>query len=490
MPRRIAWRLLGAALLASAALPAHAADGVQSYDVPRALLYNSHDDAFTVRVRSPGGPWHDLFEYKIQVDMDTQQTASLVYFDFTGTVEIEIEKNNGHFTTASILPADAPIAVTRRDDVVRLTLNRPERFSVQFDDDRLHNLHILAGPPPSPAPADDGHLVSFGPGIHLPPAGSDRFPVRSGDRIHLAGGAVLRGSFALDGVHDVRISGRGLLYNPGAPIDLNHASDVDIRDLIIVNDGTKEAARVMNIRNAERVSVRDISGFTSGKWSDGLNISTSRHVTVDGGYLRVSDDAVVVYAVTDCPICRDHPIAPVGPPGATAPADTFDIHFRNLTIWNDVAHALFVGHFGNNAAPRTIHYVSFEKIHIVNLDEDDPAWEGAMALFSGDSTLIRDVTFSDISVDRIEEGKLFNIVTGLNGQYNKQPGRGIDGVTFRNIAFNGRGLPSRSIIRGFSDASQVRNVRIEGLNIAGRPVTSLAQAPIDVGAHVSGLSIR
>ena len=33
-----------------------------------------------------------------------------------------------------------------------------------------------------------------------------------------------------------------------------------------------------------------------------------------------------------------------------------------------------------------------------------------MAAYSGDSTLIRNVTFSNIRVDRIEEGKLINIV--------------------------------------------------------------------------------
>jgi len=470
------------------------ADELRTYPVPQGLLYQAHNDDFTVRVRQPGGPWHNLYEYRIRVDADTLQNASLVYFDFSGKVELEVEKNNGDFIKTEILPRWPGMQLRRAGSIVRMVLDKPERFSIQFDGDRLHNLHILAGALPSDRPTG-ANVIYFGPGLHTPPDGGNRFPVKSGDRIYLAGGAVLRGSFALDHVRDVKISGRGLLYNPGSPIDLDGGSDIDIRDLIVVNDERNEAARVINIRNSEKVSIREISGFTAGKWSDGVNISTSQHVLVDSGYLRVSDDGVVVYAVTDCPICRTRPIAPVGPPGAAQPADTFDIKVRNLTIWNDVAHALFVGHFGDAEAPRTIRDVSFEKINIVNLDEDDVMWDGALAIFSGNATLIRNVTFSDINVHRIEEGRLINIVAGqtqqtiASAQANKLPGRGIDGVTLRNIHFSGRGMPGQSIISGLSPMTAVRNVSIENLTIGKPQATSPASANIEVGPFVERLSI-
>jgi hypothetical protein len=74
-----------------------------------------------------------------------------------------------------------------------------------------------------------------------------------------------------------------------------------------------------------------------------------------------------------------------------------------------------------------------EKIDIVNLDADDPMWDGALAIYSGNATLIRNITFSDIRVHRIEEGRLINIVAGqtrqtiASAQANRLPGRGIDG---------------------------------------------------------------
>ncbi|MEE4454713.1 glycosyl hydrolase family 28 protein [Novosphingobium resinovorum] len=481
---------LAAVALSCAAVPAALAaqDGLRVYPVPKGLMYSAFNDDFTVRVRTPGGQWKDLYEYRVQVDTDTRQNASMVYFDFQGTVEIEVQKNNGHFDTVSVAPLASAVKPNRQGNIVRMTLTSPESFSLQFDDDRLHNLHILAGAVPAAAPSGPNVRV-FEAGLHLPPEGSDVFPVKSGERIYLAGGAVLKGSFALEGVKDVSITGRGMLWDPGRAIDLEKAKDIAISDLIMVNTDRKDAARVINIRNSSNVALHNVTGFTSGKWSDGINISTSQHVSVDGGYLRVSDDAVVVYAVADCPLCRQR-AAQTGIPDINPPGDTFDISVRNLRIWNDVAHALYIGHFGDNADPRTIRDVTFDNIDIANLDEDDPDWEGVIAAYSGDSTLIRNITFSNIRVDRIEEGKLINIVAGNNARYNKAPGRGIDGVTIRNVTFTGEGMPSQSIISGLSAKTAVRNITIENLSIAGQRIDAPQAADMVVGKHVESLRIR
>ncbi|MGR4866602.1 glycosyl hydrolase family 28 protein [Caulobacter sp. LARHSG274] len=456
--------------------------------MPKSLLYSAHNDDFTVRVRKPGGEWRDLYEYRVQIDADTHQNASMVYFDFDGSVEIEVLKNNGRFDQVSVAPLSSAVKVQRENALLRMTLTRPERFSLQFNDDRLHNLHIIAGKLPSSRPIGED-VVYFGPGLHTPPAGTDYFPVKSGQHVYLDGGAVLKGAFDLTGVKDVKISGRGLLWDPGRAIDLDQSSNVDVSELIIVNSDRRDAARVMNIRNSRDVSVRDLTGFTSGKWSDGINISTSQHVTVADGYLRVSDDAVVVYAVADCPLCRQK-AAQTGVPDPNPPGDTFDIKVRNMRIWVDVAHALYVGHFGDNADPRTIRDITFDNVDIANLDEDDPDWEGAMAVYSGDGTMIRDVTFSNIRVDRIEEGKLIHIVAGANPRYNKAAGRGVDGVVLRDITFTGAGMPSSSIIKGLSPQTAVKNVTIDNLRIGGRPVRSAADGDIIVGGDVLGLKIR
>lgn len=473
----------------AAVVVAQAADNLRTYPVPSALLYSAHNDDYTVRVRQPGGPWQDLYEYRVQVDTDTKQNASMVYFDFEGSVEIEVQKNNGMVQSVGVSPRSSSVRPTLTGTIARLRLTAPERLSLQFDDDRLHNLHIIAGPLPSARPVGS-HVRYFGPGVHTPPEGTDIFPVKSGDHVYLDGGAVLKGgAFDLTGLDNVTISGRGLIWDPGRGIDLERSRNIDIGDLILVNSDRKDAARIMNIRNSRNVKVHDIVGFTSGKWSDGINISTSQHVLVDGGYLRVSDDAVVVYAVADCPLCRQR-AAQTGVPDAQPPGDTYDIQVRNLRIWNDVAHALYIGHFGDNDVPRTIRDVTFDNIDIANLDEDDPDWEGVMAIYSGDSTLIKDIRFSNIRVDRIEEGKLIHIVAGNNARYNMVAGRGIDNVSFRNIRYAGDGMPGPSVIKGLSPTTAVRNVTIENIIISDRQVRSAADANLEVGSHVENLHVK
>ena len=101
----VAATMLVIATVANAA----AADTLRTYPVPMALMYRVHNDDFTVRVRTPGGAWQDVYEYGVQVDTDTKQQASLVYFDFEGTVEVEVMKNNGTLNSFSVAPLSSTI---------------------------------------------------------------------------------------------------------------------------------------------------------------------------------------------------------------------------------------------------------------------------------------------------------------------------------------------------------------------------------------------
>ena len=58
-----------------------------------------HNDDYTVRVRMPGGEWQDVFEYKVQVDLDKPQDASMVQFDMGSPVE-----SSSQSLTANRLP--------------------------------------------------------------------------------------------------------------------------------------------------------------------------------------------------------------------------------------------------------------------------------------------------------------------------------------------------------------------------------------------------
>ena len=75
------------------------------YPVPQGIYYARHNDDYTVKVRQVGEKdWVDLYEYNVKVDMDTKSDATMVQFDFSGKVEVLVQKNNGEIRSAVVRP--------------------------------------------------------------------------------------------------------------------------------------------------------------------------------------------------------------------------------------------------------------------------------------------------------------------------------------------------------------------------------------------------
>src|SRR5882762_2736359 len=91
------------------------------YPPPQAMIYSLHNDDYTVRVRKPGGVWQDLFEYNVKVDLDKPQDASMAYFDFSGTAEVCVRKNNETVQSIRIRPASAGIIQRREGNLIYFT---------------------------------------------------------------------------------------------------------------------------------------------------------------------------------------------------------------------------------------------------------------------------------------------------------------------------------------------------------------------------------
>ena len=106
------------------------ADRLQVFPFPQPIRYTHHNDDFTVRVRTPGGVWQDLYEYNVKVDLDTKQNASMVYFNFDGAVEVAVQKNNGTFSKVAVRPESKGIKHAVRNGIVYFALNRAVRYTL------------------------------------------------------------------------------------------------------------------------------------------------------------------------------------------------------------------------------------------------------------------------------------------------------------------------------------------------------------------------
>ena len=455
----------GSASEAAAAEPA-----LVIYPEPAAVTYKKHNNDFTVRVRAPQGPWRDLYEYNVKVDLNAPQNASMVYFDMTGPVEVSVRKNNGTVHEVRVRPSSAGIKVNVAGSIATFTLKEPRKLSVEFDGDRLHNLHILASPletdPPDPS---DPNVVWFGPGVHQPEDASDAYHIASNKTVYIAGGAVVRGRLVLDHVENVKILGRGIIDEPEEGIEIHYSKAITIDGPIVVNP----RHYTVSCGQSSDITIRNLKTFSASPWSDGLDFMSCSQVRVDDVFLRTSDDCIAIYG---------HRWDFRG--------DARDYLITHSILWADVAHPINIGLHGDPSEHgETLENIRFQDIDILEHDEHNPDYRGAMAISDGDDNLVRNIVFDSIRVDDFLEGELVNLRVVFNPKYNTAPGRGIENILFRNVTYSGANQYV-SVIAGYDAARTVRDVRFEHLIINGRRIDSARAANIDIGEHVSDVTFR
>ena len=408
-----------------------------------------HNDDYTVRVRMLGGEWQDVFEYKVQVDLDKPQDASMVQFDMGSPVEVMVKKNNGTVREVAIRPLNNNIACRQVQNAVFFTLDKPQNLSVEFNGDRLHNLHLFANPMEEEVYLEEAKgVMFFGPGIHRPkdlPNNQIRIP--SNTTVYLAPGAVLKAKLLVDNAENVRIIGRGILDHPVRGIEITDAKNVLIDGITVVNP---EHYTVFGGGSSEIV-IRNLKTFSCKSWSDGIDMMCCRKVLVDNVFLRTGDDCIALY---------NHRWNRWG--------GSSDITVRNSVLWADVAHPINVGGHGDpdSLTGEVIENLTFHNIDILEHDEDDPLYQGCMTVDCGDKNWVRNVLFEDIRVENIQEGRLFYVKVRFNPKYDKQPGNGIEGITFRNITYTGVG-ENASLVQGLDKNRGVRNVVFDSIMING-----------------------
>lgn len=428
----------------------------QLYTYPNTLNTGmKHNDDYTVCVRTPGAEWQDLFEYNVQVDMDNVQDASMVQFDMGSPVEVMVKKNNGKIYDVDIRPFSKGIKHTVDRNVIFFTLDKPQYLSIEFNGDRLHNLHLFANPLETETYTEpkDG-VMYFGPGIHRPKdLPNNQIHIPSNTTVYLAPGAVVKAKLVIDKAENVRIIGRGILDHPVRGVEVTYSKNVLINGITVVNP---DHYTVFG-GEADGLTIKNLKSFSCKGWSDGIDLMSCRNVLIDNVFMRNSDDCIALYA---------HRWNFWG--------DTQHITLQNSILWADIAHPINIGGHGNaDGQPGDrVGNITVRNVDILEHDEDDVPYQGCMAIDAGDNNLVHDVLFEDIRVESIQEGRLFHINVRFNAKYDKEPGRGIENVTFRNIRYDGVG-EKPSLLKGYDAKRGVKNITFENVIINGEKMKTL-----------------
>lgn len=458
---------------------------------------------YKVRVRAVGEEgFRELSTFQVKVDMHDVHTASMAYFDFEGKVEVEISGPR-YIYQVDLRPLSFSIPYKCDTKTVRFILNKPADLSIEFNKDRHHNLHLFAGHIEENKP-DRNHgntlvisgnlkgLSSFGndtmkklaampkgrtlfiePGFYHIREAAVRLP--SDTNVYLAGGAVIAGAFICSHTENIRIYGRGIIYQAEFHrfsgingLRLSFANNIRLEDIIFINP----PHYTVYIGGCRNIQISNIKAFSCEGWSDGIDIMSSENISIQGGFLRNSDDCIAIYGSR-----------------WEYSGNSRNINVKGLTVWADVAHPTVIGTHGEHEKEGDIlEDISFEDMDILEHNEYQAGYLGCLAINAGDKNTVRNISYKNIRIEPFLHGKLLDVQVKCNPDYNPAPGKRIEHIRFQDIYYSGCGEVT-SQIQGYSEEFIVKDVILENIVINGKMAESLEEANIETGIHTKDIKI-
>lgn len=239
-----------------------------------------------------------------------------------------------------VFPARLRLKSAFANGVLSVWLDRPTSFGIQLNDYDKTILSVFAD-----APEDPKSIPAKGtPGVMyvdrwLDAPGRDGVIVTDKDvkEIYIAPGAVLNARLKVRGP-GTRIHGRGMVLDPMSDIFRYDQTQNTTRGLLGIGapDVTVEDIKLVDARTfnycswARNTTYRNVRAMSSMMCSDGITCG-GRNVLVDGAWLYVGDNALVVSGVKGA-VFRDVAIgtscAAIFPQG-----DNYDVRMENVDVF-------------------------------------------------------------------------------------------------------------------------------------------------------------
>ena len=433
-----------------------------------------------------------------QRDISQSETAYFVTFDMTDPVTLDIEVSED-FDAYEIRPRSFDLGDTRDGRKISLKVDRPMQFTLEIDGTH-HALHVFANPE---SKRPEGDVIYYGPGEHK----ADLIWLTSGQTLYIDEGAVVYGVVYAKDAENVRIMGRGVIdaspYRRGndeheggrevidallekgfEPIDMKYHGVLVLSNCknclvegVILRDAPMWTAIIRN--GSENITVDNIKVI--GQWrynSDGINICTSKNVTVKNCFIRSFDDCVITR-------------------GAYLEGESGNVEnavVENCVLWCDWGKSIetWCGH-----KPTEIKNIVFRNNYLIHLNAvamNITVW------FGSDHSVVDGVLYENIFID-VDEEYPFNVIQSTpERKYEEKMGfvpkvvsvsiemlgkmdglgaqkciatddfSGFDvkfkNILYKNVKYIGKKRELGIVVKKHSDMHEIKNLRTEDCDFA------------------------
>ena len=341
----------------------------------------------------------------VQRNTAQSEEAYFVSFNMTDKTDVEIELD-GDFESYEIRPLSFDLKDRRDGRKISLTVDRPMQFTVEINGTH-HALHVFANPK---SVIPEGEVIYYGRGEHK----ADLIWLESNQTLYIDDGAVVYGVVYAKDAENVRIMGRGVLdassYRRGnddgeggreviealldrgfTPLDMkyhgnlvmNHCKNCLVEG-IVLRDAPMWSTIIRN--DCENITIDNIKII--GQWrynSDGINICTSKNVTVKNCFVRSFDDCIITR-------------------GAYLEGEDGNVEnatVENCVLWCDWGKSIetWCGH-----KPTEIKNIVFKNNYLIHLNAvalNITVWYGS------DHSVVKNVRYEDIFID-VDKDYCFN----------------------------------------------------------------------------------
>lgn len=412
--------------------------------------------------------------------------------DFSAPVKVRVENLRSGVSSVEVRPTEYGIkAAAVSSNVVEFTIPSYEmrKLSVEFGEDRQHNLFIYGARPDRNKPSGSSSKVKYyGPGTY----NAGTISLSEGQTLYIDYGAKVYGNVKAVG-SGVTIAGNGILsgekmkhwgdsqYSWGDfLVECRGDSGLTVKDVTFIDSPGWN----MIVRSIDHVRIDNINMISWELNGDGIDIVSCKDVEIRDCFIRTYDDCVTLK-------CR-FIVSPI--------TDVSDVRIYGCLIWNDYARGIVVGpESGNINDSGRIHDIRINDCTFLQhkgsgTDDLRAAFaigqgtDGKTSLWHGSPapTEISDLTVSDLTFDNIAS-------TGRNisiWQYGGSPKVRMSRISFDGIKVldkYGNMYPAFNIM---TRGSSISELTIKDFTVNGTTVTGCgSQFVIDVPANV-GVSFQ